>query len=640
MTGARSLLAAALVVAAAAAAAPAASAAGQPEPPVTFEASEVAVSLEELTKGVKVVLLNQRGRPLVARLRISDLGLKAPGGAEVNSAVAIQFPPRTDLAAGGSRAVRVTPAPQLQLEDGLYAGSLAAFEQDAETVARIPFKLRVGPKEPAVPKPAVEKLADTAVRAGFWDSAETELSLPLQGDAKPVKDTRVGVLTDDDGRLATVTFTGENPAPVDGYTAPKVKVSGLDDAGTYSGKVDLLPDQDGGEVALSVDVKDNVLWALIPLLLGIGLALWRRHWANAARDVIGMAVRATAAEQAFAAARKRFAAAAGDKGWARYDTSADFRLQRAKVQGLIDALARGSLDDVDEEKRKAIDDATKIMGAHPAALEAFAPALEGLESALDKVAALPRIDELLEEDPAPHPAWLAEARSLLDGRELTLAEFDATVARVARYAALADRWPQLHEEAARAARRLRELGRVDDTAARERIDPVEGRVKGRWRQLWSAPDETTIRGRGFIEELVAALDDVASLADIQAPPPERPTGPFTAGADATYDRAPSLAATMLPTARVVSRVTGGPATRVRKLRNALLVGDLWWALFAAALAAYSGLEALYIDKAFGGWDALAAFVWGATAATAVDLVASALRTLLAGVPGRGTPTAT
>jgi len=83
--------------------------------------------------------------------------------------------------------------------------------------------------------------------------------------AEPLSQTQalVGGLSSGTGELAQVWQSGQ-----------QLVVRGAERAGNYTGRIDLQPGTSSGKVALTLHVRDTPVWALVALILGLGLTTW------------------------------------------------------------------------------------------------------------------------------------------------------------------------------------------------------------------------------------------------------------------------------------------------------------------------------------------------------------------------------
>ncbi|MBN1428149.1 MAG: hypothetical protein JXB07_07175 [Anaerolineae bacterium] len=150
-----------------------------------------------------------------------------------------------------------------------YMGQLVAYGDDG-TVARLGLTLVVA--KPAVEVPTVASLEPdfpeaevTLVKSNFLPSPLSYLGLNIimpiavQVSKASPKPQMVGSVSGSNGQMGLVVWEGTT-----------LRVEGITQAGEYTGKADLLPDdEEAGKVTLKVQVKDMFLWPLVVLVAGL-----------------------------------------------------------------------------------------------------------------------------------------------------------------------------------------------------------------------------------------------------------------------------------------------------------------------------------------------------------------------------------
>jgi len=594
------------------------------EPGLVFAQTSLVVTLRELTKGTRVTVLNRRTRTLRAQFRLGDLGLRSPSppSGHISTAAAIRIE-SVSVPGAGERNVLIQ-APNLKVAPALYEGALAVYNTETDSVARIAFKLDARTKKREVAaKPAVQKLEDTATRSVPGSAVDEVVTVPLDIRSGPPAlhvGMTVGFLGGPDGHIASVKIASKPSRMSSGVADVSMRVSGLDRAGAYAGTIDLAPnDEKIGALELSVSVRDAIWWPALALLLGIILALWRLHWTGAARPGFALERRRAAAAKAFNAAKRRFDHDAKTKPWAGYNAWDAFKEANDDAEAIVRELAGRSFDELDPDVESDADDAIARLEVASAALRSLGKALPDLEAAVKKIDGLDRITAL----PGPRqPAFAMSAGELLQGRKLDdLEALTETCSAVTVAAALANRWPLLYSDTALAVTRVapREDSTPDETLA---VAAAKRKLVGAWLVINDAPDAGTVAERKLVDHLIAAHMAAAEVAPADAIP---------AGARAaTLGAVPLEIKALLPTfGGLLGELPADPARRIRAIDRLVRRGDLLVVVLAGLLALYSGLQALYFGKAFGtAEDYLAAFLWGLTAAGALDILGQALRTRL------------
>lgn len=161
---------------------------------------------------------------------------------------------------------------------GTYTGELVAVGSNG-SIARLPIKLVVvGAQEPApvmldagVDPTYLEELNRQAFNfvpspLASWGVSSVE---QVQIDSSQSFDDSQSIV----GQIAS----DYGPVGVARYDGKQIVIEDLRRAGKYSGKVDWLPAEDGGEMKLNVLVRDFPLYALLALFGGLMLANWLEY---------------------------------------------------------------------------------------------------------------------------------------------------------------------------------------------------------------------------------------------------------------------------------------------------------------------------------------------------------------------------
>jgi hypothetical protein len=437
-------------------------------------------------------------------------------------------------------------------------------------------------------------------------------SVPLADGAScgGAADVVVGGVARAGGGSAVVTATCRP-----GRTFVDLSVSGLGAAGDYTGTIDLAPDADGGELALTVRHTDDVVYPILLLLAGVALALVAA-WQSGRLTTLSRTHEETWLIEADAtAAHQRFRVAAEGRTWQAYSFLVSLRARleavRRQLRGLRWLISEIEVDkgpykeqlDVLVELRELVD-----------AWEPFAARLAALASARAAV--------------ADGPAIAAHADELLRGRELPeIGEVRPLVqdAEATESALLA--WPADEH----AVQTLIDLGNrldalVPASRGQERLSRALARVEAIRDEMLAAKDGVTYAGLGVSARLEEPAAELAALrrqyggvlSGRDGPLGTTGTAPPTRTADAphNWDAAREAAAGM------VRRIALS-----RRLRNALAF------LAIAAVTVWTGLTALYFDQPFGTWrDYAAILVWAFAAQAGLTVLAGALDKIIAGGP--------
>lgn len=601
---------------------------------LTFAARSLAMTPDKLQTGVRVAVLNNTAHMIRGRLRLGELSLQSASKPSVLPSAAIHYPMAPFLVtAAGERTFELT-ATRLEVVNGTYSGHLAVFDKSTGAVDRIPVTLQVGDAAVAA-VPAVASLS-AQVYTRDMRASDPTIALPLdvsKGTPQLKAGSCLGVLTSDKGGIARVMVATDTlSALATGYAQTGLTIVGIDRAGTYKGTIDLAPGTSGSSFTLQVDATDWWLWPALWLVAGIVVALLLRHLKDVVRPGLGLILDDDLARQKVSKAQNEFKKQAQGKRWATYGATDAADSEAKALRNAITQLGSTSFDQLDDDQRKRLVERIKGLADVGPKLKSLAEVLPDLSKQLDAVKAFAKDGVVPGEQELPQ--FVVTADRLLDGDEFaSLGELNAVLEKATKAKALAERWLGWHAEAKRA------LARIDaaDSIATEDSDKAlvaEARRKlfGAWVMLTEAQDADVIADRKLVEELQAALVLAAETSGIRAQHDARMTDGEAAGAGAPAP--PAFDAAAVPLLPIFSSIVGSMprATRPRIAWLRRKIGYMDWLqiAFAAGVALYSGLVALYFGKSFGTFPQyLAAFLWGYLTAGALDALVQAIRTRIA-----------
>ena len=335
------------------------------------------------------------------------------------------------------------------LEPGTYGGYLTVAS--ADHLQHLPLAIVVADdsaeKEPLSD---VEPLLDTwTVRAyctfpsvvpiGCRTPKLQDNVLPLDADAVDVFTNTsaepLGIVANGGQNVAEVSWSGtSNIDEMDGNPGMVLAVTDLDEIGSYSGKIDILPENDEkGDVSLTVVASDRVWYPFFVALLGIFIAYLVKNvgGVNLPMRRIMLNEVESLGEAAQKSAKNAFKANLPD-GIVQpeaFNMQADFEAQRVafdtKIQALSDKFG-GSTITLDENNRE-YSAATKRLTTLKTHLESwpqYGAQLAAVKQALDAALAdgnaatdpLPRLRNRLNQPADSHPGFKQEiATKLLTG---------------------------------------------------------------------------------------------------------------------------------------------------------------------------------------------------------------------------------
>ncbi len=621
---------------------PATAAEADAKPVVSFaEPEPLQVSLRDLEKRpAEVLLLNHSFEELKPAVAFDGPLVELDGDEPPLDGLLLASTPIVLPAAGSTRVAiaALAAVERPKLKPGTYPGFLVVTNRRPDVLLRRAIELTVAGRPPAT------DTAEPPPPVPVFDSWTLPFSryLPFTGQAG-----RVGAAWA--GHLPLAPFTGVPPAPPAdpiGYLAAEnrqaaaVHWTGIDESqarlelrgidrftSKYEGKIDFQPEDEAGEVTLTVEIQDHWLWAVACLALGIWVALRLEQFVQVRRGVWLARERNAQLGIDFEAAEERFRAAA-EGGLAGFGIAADMEARRRRIRGELETLEGLILQAVKENPRfVAVQAELDRLEAAARSWSSFAGELKALDGARAEIRQDPPTAPDLAQ--GPEPACLALADALLAPAELTLEPPREKPAEPASSRFL-ERRPQVVSatallegcsEAERRVQQQRELiERLDQAldpghSNRDALGRLEGDLMTAWDGLWQ------VKADAQLGQVATALDSTrAGLVRLAHHLPKE--HPLLAPAT------PQLAAMLRP-----QRATALPAAaeladeRERRdyyagLRRRYEGVTL---LVAFALAVISGLKALYIGHPFATpWHYVQALTWGAGTKLALDTVLAAL----------------
>jgi hypothetical protein len=572
--------------------------------------------------GERVEIRNDTGAPAEVQvvLTIPSLGLVDRRGQSAPPTGQIVYDARPITLRAGAGVILHFRARDA-LAAGTHAGTLAVFRTDAEAITRVPVTVTAG--DAGTPAPASASQTMQGVRwVPLVDQLGGRRLTTLSGDWIPLRSsdgalkleagTYLGSIAGDRSGVAAVYATGAIDTLPSGRRGLEVTAKGFDGPGTYKGKLDLLPGEDGGDVELTVVMKDSIIWAVLALVIGIEAALRARRWQGSGRVLKALEVEAARAREAFGKAAQEL----DGTPWSGFVPVHEFHRRAAEVDTQIaDERANRFVQLPDRTRDRLIAELDELERA-AADLKRLPECAPKLSAALDEAARIVPRPDLLGVDPPPNPAWLTDARKLLQPpSEPTLEHLHQRVDAIERAATFADGFPQLAESVLQDAADLRTLR--NHAAGRHgelrKVETAEGHLRSAWSAVWRA---RTVAEAGSGETL-KALEAASRAVRAIAIPPRR--------GDET---APPVEATRPPAGQALldaaAALGGGPALATDQLAR-LRFGDRWMRAFAYLIAIGTGLGALYVGKTFGApLDYVQALVWGGATTVTLDALAQAI----------------
>jgi hypothetical protein len=615
------------------------------QPPVVFvDTDPVVTSCKELAgAGLRVGIRNETG--IRQRVRSSVELVRKNGRTVEPRAVCggLTMTPKQRVLGPGARATVTLTAPNA-VRKGSFSGTLAVYARRGR-VARTDLTISSDP-------PPTPGLAATP----WVESVKTDLDLdergpiwvPVKGpaaDLPPAKEGKeeeeavtVGALAGPGDPVAVV--LGESRSLGDGASRLGLELEGDLAPGTYSGQVDLAPqDDEKGTLTLEVRVSKEAWLAAAAILVGTllgALLLWivgrLVPRARLLGRVDGLSRRYRAAVNALARAD------GGTKVWNRFRIENLDELQKGLREKIKEATGGWKvLTRIEESAMDDLETAIAGVEAQVDLLKEVPTHGRGLEAALQ----LPRptqLPPLRQPDGAQRKPLLdVEAEETLAGESIPAEDLESRFKRMDDLAKrverlrdleerLRERWLELeelkdtgHPSLARAENQLRDCReKLWKEKKEERLEEVEEKLKAVKEDLEEVPtgaEASPPRGkfRTYIWGGSSQAEDTQMLAQplaVQADPAELGGRPQVQ---------PSGAAAEEP---LSSRLEEEEADKAVEgaLKLSLVV-----VLVSLGLAVASGLGALYVGKTWGtNWDIVAAIVWGAAAQAVVSTLATAV----------------
>lgn len=607
------------------------SAQAQEAPALSFNKAELAKTCTELKERIAIEVRNETSTRQEVGLTFS-LFADQDGALRTADRVCgglTTDPASLSLAAGASGLVTVKA--DLAVTNGKsFTGSLAASATRA--AVRLPMKLAAKVPKPAKTRtpatPLAASIADTAYRGQEYTySVWVPVKVRQGKEVALIPRATLGVVSGAAGRAAVV-YAGELKRLSAGTSLLKAYLVGLKGIGSYEGTLDLLPeDKDKGNVTLKLTYKDGIVWPIVALLSGLGLALFSQRLAGVAIARRRLRARLAATGPRYAKARHRLVAAAAGASWAGFALK-DLGSKRKEISEAIEAEAHAARTALSTAKvdglSKQIDELEKEIDL----IDSVPTQAKALSTALSDVGVVEGVAPQAADVPA-EPALATKARPLLIGEQMTVANLKTRLKDIEQAAATLS---EIHGYLLRISRYEWRLGQLKTRlpAKRTEVEAAQLTLGGAKHNIWTATEPAQLVGL----KVAADIDDVgrkvgAWWAELEADEERRSTiyGEALLELAAAEGRQVERSATEPepePEAEPINYTESGVRYELEAARMAqrLLVG------LAVVLALVTGMTALYVGKPFGSiWDYILAVTWGLGAQATVMAVATALDAL-------------
>ena len=614
--------------------------------PIAFGDPEPSVA--NWPEAITATLLNNTTDTLEVTVEFTDFVAEESEETWPSAELLRSYPATITIGPAGQASLMAVLSREVPLAPGRYTASLVLAVPSHDAVLRKDVIVAVPTSTiSSAGAPAVETWTLNAVRIlPFIDpiclrGLATGCTLPLAATGEVSQaSTRVGYLANPRGGGLAIDLDDARSADA----AARLRLAfdrrwGL--TGTYEGTLDLAPQDAGqGDVALTVNVKDIILWPLLTLLLGLAAARFAQRYLTVRRTTLRLLRRLNATGLTFAKLRKSVHG---------YTVAEDFHAQKGRLDEAIRAWDRGHFGSLTDEEREhfqatiltpleELEQQTEIWAEFRDRLDRLGRRLlHNARPAIDQ--AEPPADIELEE-----PRFYTAARELLRGTKMQMAQVSALARRIDNAAELAVLWGELSQLTVLVRDAIGELHKpgveLSESEA-EMLETARHHLNSAARDLWEATDLDDLQRRETQHELVTAQDLTRRLMD-----------PFVyyAGSELTdqiralEDEAGETAATesfaiqvlgkLQPLVRAYARLEAfrlphldlsvytslsTDAERSAFTERALLVSERSIAVIALVTALIGGLDR-YFTTSFGSLaDYLALLTWGLATKAGLDV---------------------
>jgi hypothetical protein len=621
----------------------------QSPPPIAFGDPEP--SVVRWPEAITATVLNNTTETIEVNVQFSDFTDSRGTAARSPMELLQSYPPSITLAPAGQASLTAVLNTAVPLAPGNYTASLVLVVDSHNAVLRKDVTIAVpGGTSASTLTPAVEAWTLNAIRVlPFLDpicfrGLVFGCSLPLvDAQGLPETSTTLGYLSNARGGGLTITLRGAATDDDARLGLAFDRRWGL--TGTYTGVAGFVPSElEAGTVALTVNVKDIIVWPLLCLVLGVAAARQVQRYLTVRRTSLELLQRLNTVGLTFAKLRKSIHG---------YTVAEDFHAERARLDAAIRAWDRTHFGELTEgERERFATTILKPLSALENQIEIWAQFRDKLEHlgrkllhdarpAVEKAA--PPSDINLEE-----PRFYGAGRDLLRGSKLQIAQVPALAERIDRSAELAGTWGELYQLSVLvrdAISELRQPGVELSEGEVEMLEAARHHLNSAARDLWEAPDLDDLRRRETEHELATAqeltrrlLDPFVYYAGSEVTDQIRAMESETDEAKAAESFPIQLLGRLQPLVRVYARLEAfrlprldwaryqsltSDAARFDFTERALLVSERTVALIALMTAAVGGLER-YFTTNFGSLaDYLAVLTWGLATKAGLE-VANAL----------------
>lgn len=584
--------------------------------------------------GQTVILQLQNNTPDKVRVEVRVVDIAPADGTPLSGKITVT-PDRFDLQPAGGAALNVSIPADLAADSLPSEVYVAAFEVSNNTFARRKIRIRRNAQGelPLEPIPALSEEWATDCSLSWWPPpflADTngpvvlEEYLPLKAGAaagKLSEGQTLAVVVSEAGDSGVVEYAGKTKKLGGGVEAIQLRFKGSNKPGVYKSKFNAQTEDDKDDVKMSVTFTHHWVYPLVALSLGIGLAFALKHrYVGVSRPLLIAEENRAKIEEEFVKAQETFRRLHQGKPYLKYDIALAFRDGSSAVGKEITAIRAKSFSTIEAADLDKVNRGLEEMKEVVAKWGSFPERLARLEVTLTELSVTNATPRPPSGEPLISPAVAGKARQLLQGTELSLADFTRlnqqvidTTERLQKWSlfndSAAELWASVHKTATG-----NELKEVSDEKAEE-LKEVNGELHLRWVELWTRDDYD---GGKKLEEFRGIGDSIKVL------------GAFLRD-DADKNGVHNLTLLPAPVTGVVNVVTTAQANRqgaTKKKVNWRPILDAAVIATPVAVAVYTGLSELYFGKAFGTpQDYLKAFFWGFGAQTVLTALIETLNVL-------------
>ncbi|MGC9348392.1 MAG: hypothetical protein ACP5JG_09670 [Anaerolineae bacterium] len=475
---------------------------------------------------VEVNVLNNTTETLIVSVEMTSFTASEGSATLVAGQVLQPLPPSITLQPAGQAPILLPFIENAKPAPGSYTGSLVLSVESHNAVLRKPVTIVVplpaaGLEEGAGSlRPSVDAWTLNAVRLlpmlnpiclrGLLPGC----SIPADGEELTAdQPAMVNYLSNERGGGLAVKLTGYDARRGADLSVAFDRPWGL--VGTYAGPIDFLPAaEESATVALTVNVKDLILWPLLTLWVGVTLARQVQHFLTVHRTTLRLLRRLDQIGLQFARLRKSIYG---------YSVSESFQDQRDELRDAVqkwDASHYGEpTADEWEELHATILVPLQQLERRIETWAEFRPKLDRLrhrllEQAQPAIQAATPPQDL--EVPEGKPCFYRAAEQLLSGTRLELSQVPDYAERFDKAAELAEMWGELYNLARLVREAIGELqmrkAELSETE-KEMLETARHNLNSAARDLWEAVDLDDLQERETRGELKRAQDLARQLLD-------------------------------------------------------------------------------------------------------------------------------